>query len=79
MGERGKGSQVSGGKSERVLRARSLLSRVFVSCSCVFISYFDRFGVIRSVLDGSIPSMGRHAFPFIGQEKARVTVEEKEE
>ena len=29
------------------------------------------------VLNGSIPSMGRPAFPFIGQEKARVTAEEK--
>ena len=45
-----------------MLRARSLLSRVLL---CIW-------------LDGSIPSMGHPAFPFIGQGKARVTVEEKE-
>ena len=77
MGERGKGSQVSGGRSEQVLRDRPLLSRVFVSCSSVFISCSDRFGVIGLVLDGSIPSMGCPAFPFIGQGKARVIAEEK--
>ena len=33
--ERGRGSQVSGGRSERVLRARLSLSHVLVSCSCV--------------------------------------------
>ena len=59
---RGKGSQVSSGRSERVLRARLPLSRVLVSCSCVQIPLF----------------MGRSAFPFIGEAKARVTDEEKE-
>ena len=48
-------------------RARSLLGYVLV-CS-------DRFGV-RWV---RVPFMGRPAFPFIGQGKARVTVEGKEE
>ena len=65
-GERGKGSQVSGGRSERVLRAQSLLSRVFVSCSCIFISWFGP------------PLLRRPAFPFISEGKAWVTVEENE-
>ena len=39
-GERGRGSQVSGGRSERVLRARLPLSRVLVSFSCVPTSCF---------------------------------------
>ena len=60
-----------------MLRARSLLGHVFVPCSCVFISCSDRFRVIRSVLDGSILSMGRPAFPFVGQGKAWVTTEKK--
>ena len=54
-----------------MLRARSLLSRVLVLCSCVFISWF---GLVRIW----IPLMGRPASPFIGEGKARVTVEEKE-
>ena len=45
-----------------MLRARLPLSRVLVSCSCVLISLF----------------MGRPAFPFIGEGKARVIEEEKE-
>ena len=60
--ERERGSQVSGGRSERVLRARLPLSRVLVLCSCVLIP----------------PFMGRPASPFIGEGKARVTEEEKE-
>ena len=48
MGERGKGSQVSGGKNERVPRAQLLLGRVLVLCS-------DRFEV-RWVRDSSIES-----------------------
>ena len=73
MGERGKGSQVSGGRSEWVLRARSLLSRVFVSCSC---ADFDQIG--SRWVNWSVPFMGHPAFPFIGQGKAWVTAEEKE-
>ena len=34
----------SGERNERVLRAQSLLSRVLVSCSCIFISWF---GLVR--------------------------------
>ena len=60
-------SQVSGGRSERVPRTRSLLGYVLV-CS-------DRFGV-RWV---RVPFMGHPAFPFIGQGKAWVIVEGKEE
>ena len=45
-----------------MLRARLLLSRVLVSCSCVQIS----------------PFMGHPTSPFIGEGKARVTEEEKE-
>ena len=58
---------MSGGRSERVLRTRSLISHVFMWCSCVFLD-----------LDRSAPFMGRPAFPFIGQGKARVTAEENE-
>ena len=60
-----------------MLRARSLLSRVFVSCSCVFISWF---GFVRLWIDRvpSVSFMGHPAFPFIGQGKAWVTTEEKE-
>ena len=54
-----------------MLRARSLLSRVLVSCSCVFILWF---GLVRIW----IPFMGRPAFLFRGEGKARVTAEEKE-
>ena len=35
MGESGRGITVSGGRSERVLRARLPLSHVLESCSCV--------------------------------------------
>ena len=59
--------QVSGERSERGPRARSLPGYVLV--------YSDRFGV-RWV---RVPFMGRPAFPFIGQGKARVTVEGKKE
>ena len=45
-----------------MLRAHLPLSRVLVSCSCVQIP----------------PFMGRPAFSFIGEGKARVTEEEKE-
>ena len=58
--------QVSGERSERVPRARSLPGCVLVSS--------DRFGV-RWV---RVPFTGRPAFPFIGQGKARVTMEGKE-
>ena len=61
-GERVKGSQVSGGRSEWMLRARLSLSRVLVSCSCVPI----------------LPNSGRPASPFICEGKAWVTEEEKE-
>ena len=54
-----------------MLRARSLLSRVFVSCSCIFISWF---GPVRIW----ISFMGCPASPFISEGKARVTAEEKE-
>ena len=53
-----------------MLRARLLLSRVLVPCSCVFISWFGLVPI-------SLPFMGRPASPFIGQGKARVTAEEK--
>ena len=46
-----------------MLRARLLLSRVLVSCSCVKISLF----------------MGRPASSFLGEGKARVIEEEKGE
>ena len=49
-----------------MLRARLLLSRVLVSCSCVF------YLVVRP------PFMGRATSPFIGEGKARVTAEENE-
>ena len=62
IGERRRGSQVSGGRSERVLRARLLLSHVLMSCSCVQIP----------------PFMGHPTSPFIGKGKAWVTEEEKE-
>ena len=62
IGERGRGSEVSGGRSKRVLRARLPLSRVLVSC----------------FLCPDPPFMGRPAFPFIGEGKARVTEEKKE-
>ena len=55
-GERGRGSQVSGGSCEPVLRARLSLSHMLVSCFCVQIS----------------PFMGCPASPFIGEGKARV-------
>ena len=61
-GERGRGSQVSGERSERVLRARLPLSRVLMPCS--FCPH--------------LPIMGRPASPFIGEGKAWVTKEEKE-
>ena len=54
-----------------MLRARSLLSRVLVSCSCIFISWFDLVRIW-------IPFMGCPASPFIGEGEARVTAEEKE-
>ena len=60
-------SQVSGERSERVPRARSLPGCALV-CS-------DRFGV-RWV---RVPFIGRPAFSFIGQGNARVIVEGKEE
>ena len=49
-----------------MLRARLPLSRVLMSRSCIF------YLLIRS------PWLGRPAFPFIGEGKARVTAEEKE-
>ena len=77
-------SQVSGERSERVLRAWSLLGCV-LACS-------NRFGVrvrigvvcfdlsrVESRVSSPVAFMGRPAFPFIGQGKARITVEEKEE
>ena len=72
-------SQVSGERSERVPRARSLLCCVLV-CSNRFGVRF-RIGVMCSDAIDSSPVffMGRPAFPFIGQRKARVTVEGKEE
>ena len=54
-----------------MLRARLLLSRVLVSCSYVFISWF---GFVRIW----IPLMERPASPFIGEGEARVTAEETE-
>ena len=60
---------VSCGRSERVLRARLSLSRVLVSCSYIFISWF---GLVW------ISLTGRPAFPFIDQWKARVIEEENE-
>ena len=72
MDKRGKRSQIYGERSERVLRARALLSRVFVSF------FFCGYGSIWfSRVGRSISFMGRPAFPFIGQGKARVTAEEK--
>ena len=53
-------SQVSGGKSERVPRAWLLLSRVFVSCSCVFIWLESDWGD----LIGSSLLHGMPYFPF---------------
>ena len=50
-----------------MLRARSLLNRVLVSCSYVPISSGSRS-----------PFMGRPAFLFIGEGKAWVTAEEEE-
>ena len=54
-----------------------------VCLCCVLVgSRFDGFVMVRSgmaSIDRSIPFVGRPAFPFIGQEKARVTVEGKEE
>ena len=69
-------SQVSGERSERVPRARSLPGCVLV-CS-------DRFGVrwVPVRIDAMCcddPYGTSCFFPFIGQGKARVTVEEKEE
>ena len=55
-----------------MLRARSLLSLVLVSCSCAF------YLVVRSRADLDPPFMGRPASPFIGEGKARVTTEENE-
>ena len=46
-----------------MLRARLPLSHVLVSCSCVQIP----------------PFMGRSASPFIGEAKARVTADKKEQ
>ena len=55
-----------------MLRARSLLSHMLVSCSCIF-------DLVVRVLCGSGSSfMGRPASPFIGEGKARVRAEEKE-
>ena len=70
-------SQVSGGKSERVLRARLLLSRVLVLCSGRFEVRWVRNGSIGSGLNRSISFVGCPAFPFIGQGKAQVTAEGK--
>ena len=55
-----------------MLRARSLLGCAFVSCSCA-----DLYRILmgRLVQD---PLHGAPCFPFIGEGKARVTVEEKE-
>ena len=50
-----------------MLRARSLLSRVFVSCS----------DLVRIWIN-PVPFMRRPTFPFIGQGKAWVTAEGKE-
>ena len=50
-----------------MLKTRSLLSCMFVWCSCVFLD-----------LDRSAPFMGHIAFPFIGQGKVQVTAEGKE-
>ena len=46
---------------------------MFVSCS-----YADLDPIGSQWVDRSILFMGRHAFPFIGQGKARVIAEEKE-
>ena len=68
-------SQVSGERSERVPRARPLPGYVLV-CS-------GRFGVrsIRAPIDAMCCDAlyGTLYFPFYGQGKARVTMEEKEE
>jgi len=58
MGERGKGSQVSGERSEWVLRAQSLLSCAFMSYFCV-----DLYRILmgRSVQD---PLHGAPYFSF---------------
>ena len=71
-------SQVYGERSEQVPRARSLPGFPVV-CLCVLISSgFDGFEsqLMRCV---AMPHMARPTFSFIGQGKARVTVEEKEE
>ena len=70
-------SQVSDGKSERVLRARLLLNCVLVLCSGRFEVRWVHDGSIGSGLNRSIPFVGRPAFPFIGQGKAQVTTEKK--
>ena len=55
------------------------LGRFPTVCLCVLIgSGFDGFQS-ESMRCVAMPFMGRPVFPFIGQEKARVTVEEKEE
>ena len=55
------------------------LGRFPTVCLCVLIgSGFDGFQS-ESMLCVPMPLMGRPAFPFVGQGKARVIVEEKEE
>ena len=63
-------SQVSGERSERVLRELGCYSAVRSYCVLVASQ------LMRCV---AMPFMGRPAFPFIGQGKAPVTVEGKEE
>ena len=72
-------SQVSGERSERAPRARSLLCCVLV-CSNWFMVRVQ-IGVICSDAIDLSPTlfMGRPTFPFIGQGKARVTIKGKEE
>ena len=60
-----------------MLRARLLLSRVLVLCSGQLEVQWVRDGSIGSGLNRSIPFVGHSAFPFIGQENARVTAEGK--
>ena len=67
-------SQVSGGRSEQVSRARSLLSRALV---CIWLDLsMGRSGLFDL---NRLFFMGRPAFPFIGQGKAHVIVEGQEE
>ena len=66
---------------ERVNGCRELSYCSVVCLCCVLVGLrFDGFVMVRSGLasiDRSIPFVGRPAFPFIGQGKARVTAEGK--